>query len=192
MVDLPPEQPRQNKANFRAWSFVRNKANFGALAGWPQGLVVRTKPIGGGGRLCKTNPISAGAAWDEAPGAWDAGQSCETKPISGSSGFSVLVGCRPPSRGRCPRTPGICRFGPIAWQEDPEARLSCGADFRAALAATPGRPAGPSPSTPKELACPAVFIMLLAKSVKCRGLGRSPKRYRSTLKPDEPIFPDAT
>jgi hypothetical protein len=112
--------------------------------------------------------------------------SCKTKPIWGSSGFSVLVGCRPPSRGRCPRTPGICRFGPIAWQEDPEARLSCGADFRAALAATPGRPAGPSPSTPKELACPAVFIMLLAKSVKCRGLGRSPKRYRSTLKPDEP------
>jgi DNA-damage-inducible protein D len=33
---------------------------------------------------------------------------------------------------------------------------------------------------------PAVLIMRLAQSDKCRGLGRSPKRYRSTLKPDEP------
>lgn len=31
MVDWPPEQPRQNEANFRAWSFMRNKANFGLI-----------------------------------------------------------------------------------------------------------------------------------------------------------------
>jgi hypothetical protein len=33
-------------------------------------------------RLCKTKPIPGRAGWDEAPGARDAGQSCETKPIS--------------------------------------------------------------------------------------------------------------
>jgi hypothetical protein len=42
----------------------------------------QTKPIGRDDQLWKTNPISRGAGWDEAPGAWDAGQSCETKPIS--------------------------------------------------------------------------------------------------------------
>jgi hypothetical protein len=41
-------------------------------------------------------------------------------------------------------------------------------------------------STPKELAGFAVFIMLWVESDKCRGLGRSPKKHRSTLKPDEP------
>ena len=33
------------------------------------------------GQWRKTKPIRAEAAWDEAPGVWDAGQSCETKPI---------------------------------------------------------------------------------------------------------------
>ena len=33
------------------------------------------------GRLCKTNPISGGAGWDEAPGPWDTGQTCKTNPI---------------------------------------------------------------------------------------------------------------
>jgi hypothetical protein len=31
---------------------------------------------------CKTNPIPGGAGWDGATGAWDAGQSCKTNPIS--------------------------------------------------------------------------------------------------------------
>jgi hypothetical protein len=165
-----------------------NEPNSDLKQGWPRADKAAGTAAIGTSRLKQSQFRDRRAGAGRSAG----GLIVQNEANSGSSGFSVLVGCRPPSRGRCPRTPGICRFGPIAWQEDPEARLSCGADFRAALAATPGRPAGPSPSTPKELACPAVFIMLLAKSVKCRGLGRSPKRYRSTLKPDEPIFPDAS
>jgi hypothetical protein len=116
----------------------------------------------------------------------------QNEPNFGSSGFTVPTGCRPPTRGRCPRTPGICRFGPIAWYKDPDPRFPWDAGFRVALAATPGRTACPPAHpvcAPKELARSAVPIMLLVESDKCRGLGRSPKRHRSTLKPDEPQFP---
>ena len=45
----------------------------------------RMGPLGDGtpgrGQWRKTKPIRAEAAWDEAPGVWDAGQSCETNPI---------------------------------------------------------------------------------------------------------------
>jgi hypothetical protein len=41
-------------------------------------------------------------------------------------------------------------------------------------------------STPGELDGPAVLIMLLVESDKCRGLGRSPNKHRSTLNLDKP------
>jgi hypothetical protein len=46
MVYWPREQPRQNKANFQAWSFVRNKANFGAIAG-PKGQRYKQSQLAG-------------------------------------------------------------------------------------------------------------------------------------------------
>jgi hypothetical protein len=46
----------------------------------PDGVTTNTSA--GRGQLCETNPISGGAGWDGAPGAWDAGQSCKTNPIS--------------------------------------------------------------------------------------------------------------
>ncbi len=49
MVDLPPGQPRQNKANFPRTAGRR------LVAG---GLVAQTKPISGRGLSCETKPIS--------------------------------------------------------------------------------------------------------------------------------------
>jgi hypothetical protein len=73
----PPKQSqfagvvfRAKQSQFRSAGWLAPRAGGTNKANWR------------GGRLCKTNPISAGAAWDEAPGACNAGQSCETKPIS--------------------------------------------------------------------------------------------------------------
>jgi hypothetical protein len=46
MVDWPAKQTRQNKANFQAWPFVRNKANFGAMAG-PKGQWYKQSQLAG-------------------------------------------------------------------------------------------------------------------------------------------------
>jgi len=60
-----------------------------------------------GGSSCKTNPISAGVSSLKFQVLSRRSQAARPWVFLlqnlGSSGFSVLVGCRPPSRGRCPR-----------------------------------------------------------------------------------------
>jgi hypothetical protein len=57
------------------------------------------------GRLCKTNPISGGAGWDEAPGPWDTGQTCKTNPIWLVGGGSGGRNARNEPNFRRPRYP---------------------------------------------------------------------------------------
>jgi hypothetical protein len=61
-------------------SCVQNEPNLAGRDGLPSSLGPPASPPPS--RLCKTNPISGGAGWDEGPGAWDTGQSCKTNPIS--------------------------------------------------------------------------------------------------------------
>jgi hypothetical protein len=72
-------------------------------------------------RPCKTNPIPGGVRWHEAPAAWNAGRTCETKPISptgrhpGGESCKTNPICRGRQRtgvGRSCETKPICAAGP--------------------------------------------------------------------------------
>jgi hypothetical protein len=109
MVNGTSDQPRQDKANFQAWSFVRNKANLGRWlaprargtnkANWREWPIVRNKPNSvreqetASARRAKSYGVLAiqtaptkrtqfPAMPGGAPGMWDAGQMCKTNPIS--------------------------------------------------------------------------------------------------------------
>jgi hypothetical protein len=109
MVNGTSDQPRQNKANFQACPFARNKANLGRWlaprargtnkANWREWPIVRNKPNSvreqetASARRAKSYGVLAiqtaptkrtqfPAMPGGAPGMWDAGQMCKTNPIS--------------------------------------------------------------------------------------------------------------
>ena len=108
----------RNKANWRGLvggsgeAIVQNKANSGVAGMWV--AIVRNRPN-------SSRRAAGGHGLSHEVGE----ERCKTKQ-SGSSGFRVLWGGAVPNdRGRCPRTPGILRLSPMAWERAARRSAAC-------------------------------------------------------------------
>jgi hypothetical protein len=171
MVNVIYKRPRKNKANRTQFLAPCRSGDRRSR----EGDTCETKPISAGTMRAKQTQFASEGHGRPSPKACpERGERAfslddatlettkvQNEPNLGSSGFSVLAGYRPPTRGRCPRTPGIFRFGPMARQEDPETRLSWGRISEPPLrlrqsgprACREGRVSAPEARLPLSLSC---------------------------------------
>jgi hypothetical protein len=103
----------------------RAKQSQSAAGGSTMGTGRQGRPCRRGVRTCKTNPNPSGAGWDEAPGTWGAGQSCETKPIwegvgRGRPTHSLSLRAGSAKSRSCEKKPNLGRLGHVGKGDHPK------------------------------------------------------------------------